>query len=153
QVNSALGQTVIRLQAIESRAAAIESRAAAIESRAAAIESGAVAIDSRAAAIGRAIGEMRNEDNAWKDSHSKLIANLRSELAAASAALPRVAVGRDAMLLAYTEEPIVLRPFDSNPGLLDQAPGNAFNDASGKQKLPCPVAGPDTAVLLIAGQS
>jgi hypothetical protein len=62
--------------------------------------------------------------------------------------------GREALLRAYTAEPIVLQSFDENPVTLDNdalTPG--FRDTSAKQRMPCPAARPDVAVLLIAGQS
>jgi hypothetical protein len=77
------------------------------------------------------------------------------ELQSAVSTLPRqFPAGRDALLRAYTAEPIVLQPFDDNPSVLDQVTGGrGFRDTSGKVRTPCPNADPSTAVMLIAGQS
>jgi hypothetical protein len=68
--------------------------------------------------------------------------------------VPKVVASRDALLRAYTAEPIELQRLDDSPAVLDHDASAGFRDLTGKREIACPKSADGrVAVLLIAGQS
>lgn len=104
-------------------------------------------------ALGTAIGKIENEQTARVTSYADSLNTLRGDVIAATQRIPQFLTGRDALLGAYTAEPITLQEFDDNPRHLDNnGPGDGNSNTIGKTVVDCPTWG-RVAVLLIAGQS
>jgi hypothetical protein len=121
--------------------------------------------NARLDGLGTALGRFHNETNARFESLGTALGRFQGNTTNSLNALPstlgrmlldvspKVVVGREGSLHAYTAERIVLQPFDNDVSVLNGTSGNAFSDISRKTILPCPGPAPGTAVLLIAGQS